>query len=97
DTEGSNSEQAGPNEPTAKEALKHLDEHTEREWILWARLAFYPLALDGRILRSGTTFSELNKPFENSIDKIESSTEATSMIWTTTLIAYRKLFLGFED
>jgi len=94
DTEGSNSEKAGPNERTAKEALQHLDEHTGREWILWARLAFYPLALDGRILRSGTTFSELNKPFENSINKIESSTEATSLIWKTTLIAYRKPFTG---
>ena len=94
DTDGSNSERAGPNEPTAVEALKHLDEHTEREWILWARLAFYPLALDGRILRSGTTFSELNKPSEILINKPELTTEGTSLIWKTTLIAYRKPFTG---
>ena len=42
------------------QAMNYLKENTQREWILWARLAMFPPCFVGRSLLSGTTTKDLN-------------------------------------
>ena len=42
------------NEFYAVEAMQSLQSESKREWILWARLAFFPQLIDGQIMKSST-------------------------------------------
>ena len=56
-----------------EQAMAALAENTDREWILWARLALFPVCFVGRSLLSGTTTKDLNLnlvPDEDSTDSI---------------------------
>ena len=76
-----------------KEAYEHLLEETDREWILWARLAFFPITIDGRIIRSGTSFAELNQHDSNIESRKSKPPQGRSILWGKTLEAYNLPFL----
>jgi len=69
------------NDQKVIEAYEKLREKTDREWILWGRLAFFPAAFDGRIIVSSTTFAEINE-----IQTIE----PRSLLWGELKKAYEK-------
>ena len=41
-------------------AFELIRENTNREWILWSRLAIFPVVFDGRTIVSSTTFRDIN-------------------------------------
>ncbi|WP_338174083.1 hypothetical protein [Candidatus Poseidonia alphae] len=91
-----NSTNVGIHPKHVREAYEHLVEETDREWILWARLAFFPLTIDGRILRSGTSFAELNQHDSNIESRKSKPPQGRSILWGKTLEAYNLPFL-LED
>ena len=59
--DGENEVTAFPTKQEAAErAMEVLERKTRREWILWARLATFPVCFVGRSLVSGTTSKDLN-------------------------------------
>lgn len=92
----SNSTDVGIHPQHVNEAYEHLVEETDREWILWARLAFFPPTIDGRILRSGTSFAELNQHDSNIESRKSKPPQGRSILWGKTLEAYNLPFL-LED
>ena len=42
------------NELHAVKAFNSIQSNSKREWILWARLAFFPHLIDGQIMKSST-------------------------------------------
>ena len=74
DNNDSDSDESVPPGNTAivTESYRRICKHTEREWILWSRLVFFPVAFDGRTIVSSTTFSEINENQDGT---------ATSLLW----------------
>ena len=82
----------GPADEQLKSAYKEIFETTNREWILWARLVFFPICINGRILQSGTTFAELNKNNLPTNSKNSEPPIGRSLLWGCTLEAYNSPF-----
>ena len=56
------------NEAKAIRAMQVLQSESKREWILWARLAFFPHLIDGKIMVSSTlTDSKRSKSLDQSL------------------------------
>jgi hypothetical protein len=88
-TEDNNTE-VYPTDSEVSAAFDLIRTQTDREWILWARLAFFPLCLNGRILQSGTTFKELNEHITSLEPTGKKQSEGRSLLWGNTLNAYNK-------
>ena len=82
----------GPADEQLKSAYEEIFETTNREWILWARLVFFPICINGRILQSGTTFAELNKNDFPTNSKNSEPPIGRSLLWGCTLEAYKSPF-----
>ena len=82
----------GPADEQLKSAYEEIFETTNREWILWARLVFFPICINGRILQSGTTFAELNKNDSPTNSKNSGPPIGRSLLWGCTLEAYTSPF-----
>jgi hypothetical protein len=65
--------------PSIKESFSRVRNGSDREWILWSRLAFFPVCFNGRTIVSSTTFSENISVRDKS---------ATSRLWGELKKAY---------
>ena len=82
----------GPADEELISAYQEIFETTNREWILWARLVFFPLCINGRILQSGTTFAELNNHEIPTKSKNPEPPTGRSLLWGQILEAYKSPF-----
>ena len=80
--EQADSEIPGNNE-LIQQAISKIRDSTDREWILWTRLALFPVAFDGRTIVSSTTFSEIN---------INEDGTPTSLLWGVLKESYNSEF-----
>ena len=73
------------NEFYAVKAMQSLQSESKREWILWARLAFFPQLIDGQIMKSSTL-----------VDSTKSKNVDQSLISHTLRKAFDADFVEFD-
>ena len=71
--------------------FEEMKQKTEKEWLLWGRLAFLPTSFDGRIIVSSTTFKEINQG-ERKINKSTNQNGAESLVWGKVYETYQKFW-----
>ena len=71
--------------------FEEMKQKTEKEWLLWGRLAFLPTSFDGRIIVSSTTFKEINQG-EHKINKSIDQNGAESLVWGKVYETYQKFW-----
>ena len=71
--------------------FEEMKQKTEKEWLLWGRLAFLPTSFDGRIIVSSTTFKEINQG-EHKINKSTHQNGAESLVWGKVYETYQKFW-----
>ena len=71
--------------------FEEMKQKTEKEWLLWGRLAFLPTSFDGRIIVSSTTFKEINQG-EHKINKSINQNGAESLVWGKVYETYQKFW-----
>ena len=62
-----------------RQSFSEIKDETDREWILWSRLAFFPVCFNGRTIVSSTTFSK---------NRSDQDSEVSSRLWGKLKEAY---------